>query len=106
MTLPPSRGKEHLIFSLSLLISGVEGLAFSWKCNRLACVNAITLSLVGAGWSVPAMPIIRDNSPKIRQCAQLERKQTQRASYDRVLIVSSACMALCSDITLMSSPKG
>ncbi|WP_350296782.1 RloB family protein [Limnohabitans sp. Rim8] len=30
----------------------------------------------------------RDNSPKIRQRAQLERKQTQRASYDRVLIVS------------------
>jgi hypothetical protein len=60
----------------------------------------------GAGWSVPAMPIICDNSPKIRQCAQLERKQTQRASYDRVLIVSSACMALCSDITSMPSPKG
>jgi hypothetical protein len=30
----------------------------------------------------------RDNSPKIRLRAQLERKQTQRASYDRVLIVS------------------
>ena len=30
----------------------------------------------------------RDNSPKIRQRAQLERKQTQRASYDRVLIVT------------------
>lgn len=30
----------------------------------------------------------RDNSPKIRQRAQLERKQAQRASYDRVLIVS------------------
>jgi hypothetical protein len=30
----------------------------------------------------------RDNSPKIRQRAQLERKQTQRASYDRILIVS------------------
>jgi hypothetical protein len=30
----------------------------------------------------------RDNSPKIRQRAQLERKQNQRASYDRVLIVS------------------
>jgi len=30
----------------------------------------------------------RDNAPKIRQRAQLERKQTQRASYDRVLIVS------------------
>ncbi len=32
--------------------------------------------------------MVRDNSPKIRQRAQLERKQTQRASYDRVLIVS------------------
>jgi hypothetical protein len=30
----------------------------------------------------------RDHSPKIRQRAQLERKQSQRASYDRVLIVS------------------
>jgi hypothetical protein len=30
----------------------------------------------------------RDHLPKIRQRAQLERKQTQRASYDRVLIVS------------------
>jgi hypothetical protein len=30
----------------------------------------------------------RDNSPKIRQRAQLERKQSHRASYDRVLIVS------------------
>lgn len=30
----------------------------------------------------------RDHSPKIRQRAQLERKQTKRASYDRVLIVS------------------
>jgi len=30
----------------------------------------------------------RDNSPKIRQRAQLERKKSQRASYDRVLIVS------------------
>lgn len=30
----------------------------------------------------------RDDSPKIRQRAQLERKQTQRASYDRVLLVS------------------
>ena len=30
----------------------------------------------------------RDNSPKIRQRAELERKKTQRASYDRVLIVS------------------
>jgi hypothetical protein len=30
----------------------------------------------------------RENSPKIRQRAQLERKQSQRASYDRVLIVS------------------
>ena len=30
----------------------------------------------------------RDNSPKIRQRAQLERKQTQRASYDRDLNVS------------------
>jgi len=30
----------------------------------------------------------RDNSPKIRQRAHLARKQNQRASYDRVLIVS------------------
>ena len=30
----------------------------------------------------------RDNSPKIRQRTQLERKQNQRASYDRILIVS------------------
>lgn len=30
----------------------------------------------------------RDNSPKIRQRAQLERKKGQRASYDRILIVS------------------
>ena len=30
----------------------------------------------------------RDNSPKIRQRAQLQRKQTLRAGYDRVLIVS------------------
>lgn len=30
----------------------------------------------------------RDNSPKIRQRAQLERKINQRASYDRILIVS------------------
>jgi hypothetical protein len=30
----------------------------------------------------------RDNSPKIRQRAQLERKKSQRASYDRILIVS------------------
>jgi len=30
----------------------------------------------------------RENPPKIRQRAQLERKQAQRASYDRVLIVS------------------
>ena len=30
----------------------------------------------------------RDNPPKIRQRSQLERKKTQRASYDRVLIVS------------------
>ena len=30
----------------------------------------------------------RDDSPKIRQRAQLERKLAQRASYDRVLIVS------------------
>ena len=30
----------------------------------------------------------RDNSPEIRQRAQLERKQTNRASYDRILIVS------------------
>lgn len=29
----------------------------------------------------------RDNSPKIRQRAQLERKKTLRASYDRILIV-------------------
>ncbi len=30
----------------------------------------------------------RDNSPKVRQRQQLERKQNQRASYDRILIVS------------------
>lgn len=30
----------------------------------------------------------RDNSPKIRQRAQLARKQNRRASYDRILIVS------------------
>lgn len=30
----------------------------------------------------------RDNSPKIRQKRQLERKQGRRASYDRILIVS------------------
>jgi hypothetical protein len=30
----------------------------------------------------------RDNSPKIRQIRQLERKQGRRASYDRILIVS------------------
>lgn len=30
----------------------------------------------------------RDNSPKIRQREQLKRKQNQRASYDRILIVS------------------
>ncbi len=30
----------------------------------------------------------RDNSPEIRQRAQLERKQNQRASCDRILIVS------------------
>lgn len=30
----------------------------------------------------------RDNSPQIRQRAQLERKQSKRASYDRILIVS------------------
>lgn len=30
----------------------------------------------------------RDNSPKERQLKQLERKQTRRASYDRILIVS------------------
>ena len=30
----------------------------------------------------------RDNSPKIRQRAHLARKHNQRASYDRVLIVS------------------
>jgi hypothetical protein len=30
----------------------------------------------------------RDNSPKIRQRAQLERKQGKRESYDRILIVS------------------
>ena len=29
-----------------------------------------------------------DNSPKERQRKQLERKQNQRASYDRILIVS------------------
>jgi hypothetical protein len=32
--------------------------------------------------------LARDNSPKIRQRAQLERKTNQRASYDRILIVS------------------
>lgn len=32
--------------------------------------------------------MVRDNSPKIRQRAQLERKRNQRASYDRILIVS------------------
>lgn len=30
----------------------------------------------------------RDNSPRVRQREQLERKQGQRASYDRILIVS------------------
>ncbi len=30
----------------------------------------------------------RDNSPQVRQRAQLERKQSKRASYDRILIVS------------------
>lgn len=30
----------------------------------------------------------RDNSPEVRQRAQLERKQSSRASYDRILIVS------------------
>jgi hypothetical protein len=30
----------------------------------------------------------RDNSPKVRQQKQLERKQGRRASYDRILIVS------------------
>ncbi|MBH1970108.1 RloB domain-containing protein [Moraxellaceae bacterium AER2_44_116] len=30
----------------------------------------------------------RDNSPKARQRQQLDRKQSQRASYDRILIVS------------------
>ena len=30
----------------------------------------------------------RNNSPKARQRQQLERKQNQRASYDRILIVS------------------
>ncbi len=30
----------------------------------------------------------RDNSPKVRQKKQLERKQGRRASYDRILIVS------------------
>jgi hypothetical protein len=30
----------------------------------------------------------QDNSPSIRQRAQLERKQNRRASYDRILIVS------------------
>ena len=30
----------------------------------------------------------RDNSPKVRQRAELERKQNRRASYDRILIVS------------------
>ena len=30
----------------------------------------------------------RDNAPKERQRQQLERKQTRRASYDRILIVS------------------
>jgi hypothetical protein len=32
--------------------------------------------------------VARDYSPKIRQRAQLERKESRRASYDRVLIVS------------------
>lgn len=32
--------------------------------------------------------MVRDNSPKIRQAMQLERKQGRRASYDRILIVS------------------
>lgn len=30
----------------------------------------------------------RDNSPKVRQRRQLERKQTNRAGYDRILVVS------------------
>jgi hypothetical protein len=30
----------------------------------------------------------QDNSPKVRQKEQLERKQGRRASYDRILIVS------------------
>lgn len=30
----------------------------------------------------------RDNSPKARQQEHLERKQGQRAGYDRILIVS------------------
>ena len=30
----------------------------------------------------------RDNSPKVRQQRQLERKVGRRASYDRILIVS------------------
>ena len=30
----------------------------------------------------------RDNSPKVRQREQLKRKQNQRASYERILIVS------------------
>ena len=32
--------------------------------------------------------MVRDNSPKQRQQRQLERKTNNRASYDRVLIVS------------------
>lgn len=32
--------------------------------------------------------MVRDNSPKIRQARQLERKLGRRASYDRILIVS------------------
>lgn len=30
----------------------------------------------------------RDNSPKVRQHQQLERKLARRASYDRILIIS------------------
>jgi len=33
----------------------------------------------------------RDNSPKERQLKHLRRKLKQRASYDRILIVSEGC---------------
>ena len=32
--------------------------------------------------------MVRDNSPKVRQRKQLERKRAKRAGYDRILIVS------------------